>query len=65
MSGMYTFNRIGIGFCVLRMFKFFPGGHETEVRDDSCVVVVGKRETATYLKRWQRRWRKPVLCQCG
>ena len=47
--------RIGIGLYVLRMFVIFTGGKG----DDSRVVyAVGKRETAIYLKRWYRRWRK-------
>ena len=53
---------IGIGLCFLRMLKIFSRGREQEVEgDDSRVVVaVGKRETAIYLKRWGRRWRKRV-----
>ena len=49
--------------CVLRMLEIFSRGREPEVEgDDSRVVVVAirKRETAIYLKRWRRRWRKPV-----
>ena len=39
---MFTVNRIGIVFCVLRMLDIFSRG----------VVAAGKRETAIYLKRW-------------
>ena len=37
---MYTFNRIGISFGVLRMLDIFPRGLEPGVEeDDGCVVV--------------------------
>ena len=54
--------RSGTGLCVQHMFEIFSRGREPEVEgDDSRVVVaVGKRERAIYLKRWRRRWRKPV-----
>ena len=31
---MFTVNRIGIGFCILRMLKIFSGGREPEVEGD-------------------------------
>ena len=37
---MYTFNRIGISFCVLRMLKIFSQGREQEVEGDDSRVVV-------------------------
>ena len=56
---------IGLGYalnCVLRMFEIFSRGREPEVEGDDSLVVfaVEKRERAIYLKRWRRRWRKPV-----
>ena len=57
--------RNGIGLRVeLRSehVRDLSGGREPEVEgDDSLVVVaIGKRQRAIYLKRWSRRWRKPV-----
>ena len=51
--------RLGLdyAFCACSIFS---GGRELEAEGNkSCVVdAVGKRETAIYLKRWCRRWRK-------
>ena len=49
------------------MLKIFSGVCEPEVEGDGShvVVAIGKRETAIYLKRLRRRWRKPVSYQCS
>ena len=64
---MFTVNLIGIGFNFLPILKIFSGGCEPEVEGDGSrvVVAIGKRETAIYLKRLRRRWRKPVSYQCS
>ena len=56
---------MGLGYalnCVLRMLEIFSRGRESEVEGDDSLVVVAVeiRERAIYLKRWRRRWRKPV-----
>ena len=45
---------------ILRMLEIISRGREPEGEDNRVVVAVGKRETAIDLKRWRRRWRKPV-----
>ena len=42
------------------MLEILSGGREPEVEGDGIrvFVVVRKRETAIYLKRWRRRWKK-------
>ena len=61
---MFTVNLIGIGFNFLPKLKIFSGGCEPEVEGDGSrvVVAIGKRETASYLKRLRIRWWKPYQC---
>ena len=56
MGSSYSLN------CVRRMLEIFSRGLELEVEGDDSLVVfaVEKQERAIYLKRWRRRWRKPV-----
>ena len=52
---------VGLDYAFLCMLEIFSGDREREVEgDDSRVVAVDKRETAIYLKRWRRKWKKPV-----
>ena len=49
--------QIGIGLCVLHTLEIFSGAVRRKKKE---TIAVGKQGTAIYLKRWRRRWRKPV-----
>ena len=55
---------MGLGYalnCILRMLEIFSRGREPELEgNDSLVVVAVEKQERVYLKRWRRRWRKPV-----